>query len=124
VTTAAVTMANTPINSDVIEDDLSAPLGVILGVIIVSSGTEAVSTLDLHASYDGTTYFKVGSSVIADMVTGSTGTTQVCFDTTIYRAPYYRLVFNANSATVGTTGTFKFLYCAQLSGTAEYRSRG
>jgi hypothetical protein len=122
-TTAAVTMANTPIYSDRIDDDLSSSWGALLGIIVVSAGTEAVSTLDLQGSYDGTTYFKLGSSVIADLVTGSTGANQACFDTTIYRCPYYRLVFNANSATVGTSGTFKFLYATCPAGAAFARTR-
>jgi hypothetical protein len=105
-TAAPITMANTPIFSDVINTDMGSQSAAIVGIIVVSAGTEAVSTLDLHTSYDGVTFFKAGNTVIADLVTGSTGTTQVHVDLSLINAPFYKLVFNANSATVGTTGTF------------------
>jgi hypothetical protein len=122
ITAAAVAMAAAPVHSDVILDDLGEG-GTIVGVDISIAGSAATCPLDLEASYDNVTFFKVGASAIADVVPAATGVKCFLIDSFGLNAPYYRLALNAASAAIGTTGRFKFLYSTKPSGAFAARSR-
>jgi hypothetical protein len=111
-TTAAVSMANAAVYSDVIEHDMSGKK-LLVGAKVVVAGSDVEATLGVQASHNGTDWVTVVASAIADTTPNVTGVKLGLADLSTIYAPYYRLVFNAGGLTTGTTGTFKFIFTSR-----------
>jgi hypothetical protein len=85
----------------------------MVGINVTTAYTGGAATLTVQGSGDGVnwTLVSTASANLSSVIT-ATGTTWYLVDlkTTNIQLPYYRLVFNANAATVNRAGKMQMLY--------------
>ncbi|MFC2135987.1 hypothetical protein ACFLTH_15330 [Bacteroidota bacterium] len=82
---------------------------IICGMNVVVAYADVAAYLLLQGSHDNSTWFTV-DSLSTDTTPNVTGVKSYLADLTDIYCPYYRLLFNSNLVSCGTSGTSTFFY--------------
>ena len=102
--TNSLSSVTIPTNTDAIENKK-----FIGGMDVKIAFSDVAGILKLQASHNGTDWVDI-STLTSDATPNVTGVKSFLIDTTNIFAPYFRLHFNDDAKSIGTSGTLEFFY--------------
>lgn len=116
VGTSATTAVQASTGDNSVSPVISNDLGdkkVLVGINVIVAYLDVAATLIVEGSTDASNWVTLATAS-SDVAPNVTGVKLYLVDLSSIRAPYYRLKFNGGGLNVGTSGTLKFIYAAEV----------